>query len=212
MPWPMPPRDPPAAPGSTARGALPGARERLLAAMTQALRTRGLHGIGLAELLAHAQAPKGVLYHHFPGGKVELAVAALRQNVAATAAALDRLAAAGTPPAQALRTWLGAALKQLESGGFERGCPLAAVALDASAADTELRQALAEAFALLRERLAATFVAGGARPERALPLATLTVAAYEGALIQARVAASRQPMAETTALLLELIDQELTRR
>jgi TetR/AcrR family transcriptional repressor of lmrAB and yxaGH operons len=47
--------------------------------MLTALRTKGFHGVGLSELLAQAQAPKGVLYHHFPGGKTELAVAAIDQ-------------------------------------------------------------------------------------------------------------------------------------
>jgi TetR/AcrR family transcriptional repressor of lmrAB and yxaGH operons len=99
--------------------------------MTDALRTRGLHGVGVAELLSHAQAPKGVLYHHFPGGKLELAVAALRANAGRSAAAIDRLAASGTPLVEGLRAWMHAALQQLEAGSFERGCPLAAAALAA---------------------------------------------------------------------------------
>ena len=51
-------------------------RERLIAAMSDLLERRGFHGVGLSELLAQAQAPKGVLYHHFPGGKTALMKAA----------------------------------------------------------------------------------------------------------------------------------------
>ena len=61
----------------------PGTRDRLIGAMLQALSTRGLHGVGINELLVAARAPKGVLYHHFPGGKTELAVATIEQLVAA---------------------------------------------------------------------------------------------------------------------------------
>ena len=188
---------------------LPATRDRLLGAMTDALRTRGLHGIGLSELLAQAGAPKGVLYHHFPGGKQELAIAALRASVERSAASLERLAASGTPPVTALRGWMGSALKQLEASGFELGCPLAGVALESTAADTELRQVLAEAFATLRTRLAAVLAGGGIAPRRAATLATLSVAAYEGALMQARVAGDRKPMADTVEALLALIDSEL---
>ena len=53
----------------------PSTRDRLIAAMLDALRRRGYFGIGLNELLASANAPKGVLYHHFPGGKTELETA-----------------------------------------------------------------------------------------------------------------------------------------
>jgi len=198
-------------PGSTPApvAALPATRERLLAAMTDALRTRGLHGIGLTELLEQAGAPKGVLYHHFPGGKQALAIAALRASAERSAAALERLADSGAKPVTALRSWMGAALKQLEASGFERGCPLASVALESTAADTELRQALAESFATLRERLAAVLAGGGIAPRRAATLATLVVAAYEGALMQARVAADRRPMADTAEALLALIESEL---
>jgi TetR/AcrR family transcriptional repressor of lmrAB and yxaGH operons len=52
-------------------------RERLINAMITTLQHRGLHGAGLSEILATAKAPKGVMYHHFPGGKDQLAVAAI---------------------------------------------------------------------------------------------------------------------------------------
>ncbi|MDP1683903.1 TetR/AcrR family transcriptional regulator, partial [Hydrogenophaga sp.] len=87
----------------------PGTRERLIAAMTDALRRRGLHGIGLTELLAQAGAPKGVLYHHFPGGKTELAVAAIDDVVARMLRGLDTLLAQKTDPIEATRRWMAGA-------------------------------------------------------------------------------------------------------
>ena len=131
-----------------------GTRDRLVRAMSQALQQRGLHGVGLNELLAQAQAPKGVLYHHFPGGKTELAVAAIEATVAHITRALDDLLAQQASPLPTLRGWFAAGLKQLERGQFERGCPLATVALESTAEDTALRQALAQGFSAIRERIA----------------------------------------------------------
>ncbi|MCC6132310.1 MAG: TetR/AcrR family transcriptional regulator, partial [Acidobacteria bacterium] len=37
---------------------LPATRDRLIAAMSDALQRRGYHGVGLSELLVEAQAPK----------------------------------------------------------------------------------------------------------------------------------------------------------
>jgi TetR/AcrR family transcriptional repressor of lmrAB and yxaGH operons len=51
-------------------------KDRLIHAAATLFRTRGYHGVGLADLLAEAQAPKGSLYHHFPNGKSDLAMAA----------------------------------------------------------------------------------------------------------------------------------------
>ena len=54
----------------------PNTRDRLVQTAARLFRKRGYHGVGMAEILAGAQAPKGSLYHHFPSGKSDLALAA----------------------------------------------------------------------------------------------------------------------------------------
>ena len=186
-------------------------RDRLVHAMSRALQQRGYHGIGLAELLAEAGAPKGVLYHHFPGGKQALAVAAIEATAVHIAASLDRLIVARADPLPALQGWLEMAQAQLDRSGFERGCPLATVALETTAADTAVRAALARAFDGIRARLAVLLCAAGVAEARAGGLAALVVAACEGALMQARVACSAAPMAEAAEALMAMLRQEIAR-
>ena len=50
------------------------AKERMIRTASDLFRARGYHGVGLAEILEESGAPKGSFYHHFPGGKDELAV------------------------------------------------------------------------------------------------------------------------------------------
>lgn len=183
----------------------PGTRERLIAAMTDALRRRGLHGIGLTELLAQAGAPKGVLYHHFPGGKTELAVAAIDDVVARMLGWLDGLLAKEGDPIEAARQWMQGATQHLSSTGFHAGCPLASVALESTPDDHALREALARAFATLRERIALALEQAGEPRESAQGVAALIVAAYEGGLLQARVAHSTEPIQQATRTLLSLL-------
>jgi TetR/AcrR family transcriptional repressor of lmrAB and yxaGH operons len=180
-------------------------RDRLIAAMLDALRRRGYHGVGLAELLASAGAPKGVLYHHFPGGKAELAVAAVQVAIEAMLASLDKLFARHAHPADALAAWMEGAQKQLVSSDFERGCPLATIALESAPEDAAIRDALAAGFAAIRERLAAALVRHGASAEIAGQIAMLIVSAYEGALLQARVAGRLDAMAGSSAALVALV-------
>ena len=189
----------------------PPTRERLIAAMVDALRRRGLHGIGLTEILQAAGAPKGVLYHHFPGGKTELAVAAIDATVTQIDLALQRLLQRKASPVEALRQWLDAAGQQLQRSGYQSGCPLATVALESTAEDTALREALARGFATLRRRLAEVLMQAGVAGARASGLAALLVAAYEGGLMQARVAGDAQPLRDTTATLLAIVAAELQR-
>ena len=54
----------------------------MLEAATQLFRVQGLHATGLAEVLEKSGAPRGSLYHYFPGGKEQLAVEALRKDAA----------------------------------------------------------------------------------------------------------------------------------
>lgn len=172
--------------------------------MGNALQHKGLHGVGLSEILAVADTPKGGLYHHFPGGKTELAVAAIEQQVAELCALLDKLLPAAPDPVAALELWTSRAQQQLAASGFQRGCPLATVALESSVEDVAIRQALADGFAAIRARLALAFEASG-RIANAAGMAALIVAAYEGALLQARVAGSVAPMELVSATLFPLL-------
>jgi TetR/AcrR family transcriptional repressor of lmrAB and yxaGH operons len=182
-----------------------------MAAMSTALQRRGFHGVGLTEVLAQAGAPKGVLYHHFPGGKAELAVAAIEAAGQHIAAQIGNFAVSGAEPVPLLRGWLDGARRQLEGSQFERGCPLATVALESTAEDAAIRDALAQAFARIREQLAQWLGTAGVAPGRVSGLATLIVAAYEGALMQARVAGHGQALADTAAALVGLVESELQR-
>jgi len=184
-------------------------RERLLAAMAQQLQCCGLNGQGLSELLAQARAPKGVLYHHFPGGKTELALAALEAMMDWLLQLLECFMAREAHPSGVLRAWMLQASRVLEKSQFERGCPLAVVALESGPQDLALRQALSRGFERLRDRLARHLHEAGLPQARAHGHAALIVAAYEGALIQARVAGHSQPLVDCTETLADLIEREL---
>lgn len=186
-----------------------GTRDRLIAAMFDSLQRKGLHGVGLSEILHDAQAPKGVMYHHFPGGKADLAVAAIETGAAQIKASLLQVIQANADPADALKTWWGHAHKRLERSGFERGCPLAAISLESTSGDIALRDALARAFGEFRELVADLLAGAGIGAKRSTQLAALIVSAYEGSLIQARVAGSAKPVNDTVEMLLGLLRLEL---
>ena len=182
-----------------------GTRDRLIGAMLEALGTRGFHGVGISELLSRAQAPKGVLYHHFPGGKTEWAVAAIDTVVVHITGALDDLFARHDDPVQALALWMEQAQSILQGSGFQRGCPLATIALESTAEDTAIREAVAKGFAAIRDCLKRALVASGLEARQAAGLSSLIVSAYEGGLIQARVAGSAGPLQDTATTLLDTL-------
>ena len=75
------------------------ARLRLIETTARLLQVQGYHNTGLNQIVAEAEAPKGSLYHYFPGGKVALAVTAIEHSAQQTARILGELAMA-QPDAQ----------------------------------------------------------------------------------------------------------------
>ncbi|VXB85422.1 Transcriptional regulator, TetR family [Pseudomonas sp. 8BK] len=183
-------------------------RDKLIHAMADALQRKGLHGVGLSELLEIAGAPKGSLYHHFPGGKSELAVAAIDHISRHIDSLFSQLFTQQTDPLKALHNWLQGALLQLENSQFERGCPLATIALESGPEDVEIRAALQRSFTAVRLALSAQLHAYGYPCEQADNLAALFVALYEGGLLQARVAGSSEPLKRAATALFNLTREQ----
>jgi TetR/AcrR family transcriptional regulator, lmrAB and yxaGH operons repressor len=186
-------------------------RDKLIHAMTDALQRKGLHGVGLSELLEIAGAPKGSLYHHFPGGKNELAVAAIDHISQRIDSLFAQLFSQQPDPLKALHHWLQGALQQLESSGFERGCPLATIALESGPEDVEIRAALQRSFCAVRQALRQQLHTYGYPIEQAGNLAALFVALYEGGLLQARVAGSSEPLKRAATALFNLAREQQPR-
>jgi TetR/AcrR family transcriptional repressor of lmrAB and yxaGH operons len=104
------------------------------------------------------------------------------------------------------------AQRVLAGSGFASGCPLATIALESTPDDEAIRAALADGFAAIRTRLANALAGVGMAQEQASAAAALIVSAYEGALVQARVAGNVQAMRQTSESLVALLRLALGRR
>ena len=101
-------------------------KDRLIRAAANLFRNKGYHGVGLNELLVEAKAPKGSLYHHFPNGKADLALASatwasdqMLRLIASSFDPADTFAAGATTLCHKLA-------KLFDSAGKWSGCPVSA--------------------------------------------------------------------------------------
>ena len=161
------------------------ARDRMVRSAAALVRERGVHGVGMRQIVAHAGGPRGSLQRYFPGGKAQLISEALHLVGAEVLADTE----AGLRGADTLADAIGAIFapwrKVLVESNFTMGCPLAATVIDA-AADDRLRE---EARALLeqwRDAVHAVLVEYGAQESTARDDASVLLAALEGALILGR--------------------------
>lgn len=186
-------------------------RDRLVGAAARLFQERGYAATGLAEILALSGAPKGSLYHYFPGGKEDLAIAAAELAGARFRQSLvqEMNDASSTPD---LVRRFGARLAGwLDKSGFTQGCPLATLALEQAPHSPALSATLSELFDGWQGVLAGRLEADGLGPARSAELATLILSGLEGALILARVAHNTAPLDRCVTALSSLIAAEITR-
>src|ERR687885_2805387 len=72
-----------------------GTKQRMLDSAVLLLRERGAAGVTVDAVLAHSGAPRGSVYHHFPGGRNEMVLGAVRQAGDYITAMVDESAATG---------------------------------------------------------------------------------------------------------------------
>lgn len=161
-------------------------KQRMIERMGVLLATKGLQGASFSEVLEGSGAPRGSLYHHFPGGKDELVMAALDFGAARAFAHLETLA--GRPAPEVARGFIAGWRALLQQASLTAGCALVAVTVAADSA--ALRTHAGAIFRDWRSRLAAALREGGIPDARAEGLAAGLMAACEGAVALARAEGS----------------------
>jgi len=158
-------------------------REQMIRGAAELLANRGVQGTSFSEVLAHTGAPRGSIYHHFPGGKDELVLAAARSVGDGVTLLLDSIDA--TSPVKVIDAFVDGWRAVLVAGRFEQGCAVAASCLG-SAPNDELRTLSGEIFRAWRGALRRALIRSGASRRQAEDLAMICLASVEGALILGR--------------------------
>ncbi|HEX7297926.1 MAG TPA: helix-turn-helix domain-containing protein [Solirubrobacteraceae bacterium] len=164
-------------------------RRRMVQSAAQLFGERGFAGAGLRDVVASSGAPRGSIYHHFPGGKAQLAQEAAQH--AADAAA--RPAEVTSDPVSALHSYLDGWRAELRANDFRAGSALAAVAT-APADVTGAREAAAAGYERWSNAFAEALRESGVRRKKAARLATLAVTAIEGAVVLCRARRDTAPL------------------
>lgn len=169
-------------------------QERILTATLDLIERQGFHNTGLQQILKASGAPKGSLYFHFPGGKDQLVAGALTQGARAIQALLQQAFSQAPSLPDALVFVVRGLEARLQASDFQKGCPVATVALEVSDEHPDVQHACEQAYGGWLDTITAALERGGWPVERARADASVTLAAIEGALILARVRRSVQPL------------------
>ncbi|MCZ4580615.1 TetR/AcrR family transcriptional regulator [Gordonia amicalis] len=168
--------------------------ERIVVAMAELLRRQGYAATGIKQVVETADAPIGSIYHHFGGGKRDVAAAALRQSGAAYGELIGLLLAPYDDPAEGIEAAFVAAADTIEQGGWLNMCPVGTVAGEVADAEPALREVADEVMSAWIDAGTALFAARGLTDADARSLMYAVVSALEGAFIVARTQRSTDPI------------------
>ncbi|POM24014.1 putative HTH-type transcriptional regulator YxaF [Actinomadura rubteroloni] len=168
-------------------------RERMVRSAAYLFRERGYSGTAFRDVIVHSGAPRGSIYHHFPGGKVQLAEEAVRYAGDFLNAGIQA-AVEGGDAAAAVDAFTGWWRQVLIKSEFRAGCPVAAVTVESHDEAPQLAAAAARAFGRWEDTLATGLGNAGVPDGRAARLARLVVASVEGATILCRAHRTVEPL------------------
>lgn len=167
------------------------------------LREQGAAATTVDAVLAHSGAPRGSVYHHFPGGRRELLLAAV-MRAGDIISGLIRSSAGGGPTAM-LERFAELWRSQLVATNHRAGCPVLAIAVDHDPDDAEIAGLVRATMQRWTQDLEAGLMASGIDDARAARLAVLVLATVEGAVVLCRSQASTEPLDTVVAELRPLL-------
>ncbi|WP_240193988.1 MULTISPECIES: TetR/AcrR family transcriptional regulator [unclassified Gordonia (in: high G+C Gram-positive bacteria)] len=166
-------------------------RVKMVAAAADLIARKGVAGTSIGDVLAAADAPRGSVYHHFPGGRAEVIGAAVERG----ASRVDDVIVQGArvSPADAVADMTSMWRRILTDSDFEVGSITAAAALARKAAPNVANIAAAR-YVRWEQLLSVSLRAHGFDTDQALSVAATVLAALEGAVILCRARQSVEPL------------------
>ncbi|MGN6723869.1 MAG: TetR/AcrR family transcriptional regulator [Marmoricola sp.] len=184
-----------------ARRPNPENRERIVRTTRDLIRRNGVSGTTMLEVVQAAGGSRGSLYHYFPGGKTEMIEDAVRSSIDEYTAGIEYVTT--LPPAEAIPLIVEVWRAEAEASGYTAGCPVVAAALG-GATEPHARAMAGDAFAAWTSLISRMLVNHGVAADRADSMATLALAAIEGAVVVSLAQQSSEPLERVAAELVAL--------
>lgn len=169
-------------------------RESILTATAELMRVKGFGAVGMKDVVAASGAPIGSIYHHFPGGKTQIAREALVAAGAAYGLLIPTLVAPHDDLGEAVESVFAQAATDMAETGFANMCPVGTVAAEVADTVEELRDATSAVFTGWLDGGTAYFESRGIPPTAARDLTITVVSALEGAFVLARSLRDAEPL------------------
>ncbi|MCP2259446.1 transcriptional regulator, TetR family [Streptoalloteichus tenebrarius] len=191
--------------GDTDRDDGVGTRERIIRAASRLMQRQGYDGTGIKQIAQEAGAALASVYHFFPGGKKELAVAAIQRGEEEFADELRVAFDQEEDPAEAIVLCTRRLAEGLRASDWVDGCPVTSTALGSASRADDIQRAAASAFAHWRDLVLDRLLRAGVDADAAHDLAHTVISTLEGAELAAQVSRDATPLHAAGRHLAQLI-------
>lgn len=188
-----------------------GTRERMIDGAIDLLRRQGVAATTVDRVLAHTGAPRGSMYYHFPDGREQLIDEAVERAGVLMSGIIDA-ATQHENPLTGIDEFFELWKNRVRDSDYASGCPIVAVTVDAEPGSEHRVAHAGEVFKGWQAAFAEMLTNSGIEPARSRRLASLIVAAEEGAVLLARAQRDVRPIDDVAEEIHELLRHTLEER
>lgn len=182
-------------------------KDQLIETASRLFRLRGYHGVGLKEIIEESGTAKGSLYHYFPEGKEQLAIAAIEHTKNFVSDKVQEDLAAAEDPIQAIQDHIQKLAEEFSKDSVF-GMPIGTIAGETYLTNEPIRLACQAVFsewqALYLEKLSQS----GYSEKQAADYALVLIALVEGGILLSITSKSGEALSRIAGQIPLLIKKE----
>jgi AcrR family transcriptional regulator len=171
-----------------------GTRDRIVQATSRLMQQQGYAGTGIKQIAGDAEAALASVYHFFPGGKRELATAAIRHSDQQFSDNLGAALDSEEDAAEAILACARSIAGSLRESDWADACSLTTTALETAGRVPDVQQAIAEALDHWQDLVAGKLRRSGVSEGDARDLSCTVINTLEGAALACRISRSDKPL------------------
>lgn len=169
-------------------------KDVLIQVASRLFRIRGYDGVGLNDIIEESRIPKGSLYHYFPKGKEQLAIAAINHTRKAVTSEIQEIFDRFEDPTEAFQAHILHLAKNCVGNSDFLGMPIGTIAGEKHSTSEPIRIACQSAFEDWQAVYIKKLLASGYSEKHSKDLSVVINAMVEGGILLSLTSKSGKPL------------------
>ncbi|KAB2492875.1 TetR/AcrR family transcriptional regulator [Priestia endophytica] len=170
------------------------ARERIIQTAAYLFQLQGYHATGLNQIIKESGSPRGSVYYHFPKGKEELAIEAVKYTGKYIEEQLKESMAKSSDPVEAIQHFISVTANQFNDPEHIEGIPVGLLASETALISEPLRCTCVEVFKNWADIFADKLMQYGYEKEEAEELGMTINSMIEGGIMFSLAHKDKEPL------------------